>query len=64
MSGVGRARFPNLLAPLALPNTSHVLRNRAVMGSMHTGMEEGEGLMHDMSALAAFFRRRAEEALA
>jgi 2,4-dienoyl-CoA reductase (NADPH2) len=46
--------FPHLLAPLDLGFT--VLKNRVLMGSMHTGLEEGR----DLSKLAAYFRERAE----
>ena len=52
--------YPRLLAPLVLEGTGHTLRNRAVMGSMHTGLEEGEGMSHDMTELAEFFARRAQ----
>ena len=37
--------FPKLLSPLKLPNGA-MLANRAIMGSMHTGLEEGEGWGH------------------
>ncbi len=46
--------FPHLLAPLDLGFTS--LKNRVLMGSMHTGLEDGR----DLSKLAAYFRERAE----
>jgi 2,4-dienoyl-CoA reductase (NADPH2) len=46
--------YPHLLAPLDLGFTS--LQNRVLMGSMHTGLEEGR----DLSKLAAYFRERAE----
>jgi 2,4-dienoyl-CoA reductase (NADPH2) len=46
--------FPNLLAPLELGFTT--LRNRVVMGAMHTGLEESpQGLQR----LAAFYAERA-----
>ena len=45
--------YPNLLAPLDLGFTQ--LRNRILMGSMHTGLEDGK--QHDR--LAAYFRERA-----
>jgi 2,4-dienoyl-CoA reductase (NADPH2) len=48
------APYPHLLEPLDLGHT--VLRNRVLMGSMHTGLEEGR----DLSRLAAYFRERAE----
>ncbi len=46
--------YPHLLAPLDLGFTR--LKNRVLMGSMHTGLEEGR----DLSRLAAYFRERAE----
>ncbi|QCB47517.1 NADPH-dependent 2,4-dienoyl-CoA reductase [Hydrogenophaga sp. PAMC20947] len=46
--------YPHLLAPLDLGFTS--LKNRVLMGSMHTGLEEGR----DLTKLAAYFRERAE----
>ncbi|TAK74197.1 MAG: NADPH-dependent 2,4-dienoyl-CoA reductase [Aquabacterium sp.] len=45
--------YPNLLAPLDLGFTT--LRNRVLMGSMHTGLEDGR----DLSKLAAYFGERA-----
>jgi 2,4-dienoyl-CoA reductase (NADPH2) len=45
--------YPHLLAPLDLGFTT--LRNRVLMGSMHTGLEDGR----DLSKLAAYFRERA-----
>ncbi len=46
--------YPNLLQPLDLGFTT--LKNRVLMGSMHTGLEEGR----DLSRLAAYFAERAE----
>jgi 2,4-dienoyl-CoA reductase (NADPH2) len=46
--------YPHLFAPLNLGHTT--LKNRVLMGSMHTGLEEGR----DLSKLAAYFRERAE----
>ena len=46
--------YPHLLSPLNLGHTT--LKNRVLMGSMHTGLEEGR----DLSRLAAYFRDRAE----
>ena len=46
--------FPHLLAPLDLGFTT--LRNRTLMGSMHTGLEEMPNGFHRM---AAFFAERA-----
>jgi 2,4-dienoyl-CoA reductase (NADPH2) len=50
----GHPLYPHLLAPLDLGFTQ--LRNRVLMGSMHTGLEDGR----DLSRLAAYFRERAE----
>lgn len=48
--------YPYLFQPLALQHTT--LKNRVVMGSMHTGLEEmPEGFDH----LAAFYQERAAE---
>jgi len=46
--------YPHLLAPLDLGFTT--LNNRVLMGSMHTGLEDGR----DLRKLAAYFRERAE----
>ncbi|MBI5333569.1 MAG: NADPH-dependent 2,4-dienoyl-CoA reductase [Burkholderiales bacterium] len=46
--------YPHLLAPLDLGFTT--LKNRVLMGSMHTGLEDGR----DLSRLAAYFAERAE----
>ena len=45
--------YPNLLTPLDLGFTT--LKNRVLMGSMHTGLEDGN--KHDR--LAAYFAERA-----
>ncbi|MFO6421721.1 FAD-dependent oxidoreductase [Hylemonella sp. W303a] len=50
----GLGPYPHLLAPLDLGFTR--LKNRVLMGSMHTGLEDGR----DLSKLAAYFRERAE----
>ncbi|CAM9605608.1 unnamed protein product, partial [Discosporangium mesarthrocarpum] len=52
-------RYSNLLKPLDLGHT--VLKNRVLMGSMHTGLEEGGflGLGGGLTELAAFFAERA-----
>lgn len=47
--------YPHLLAPLDLGFTS--LRNRSLMGSMHTGLEEREG---GFERMAAYFAERAQ----
>ncbi|SDT34791.1 NADPH-dependent 2,4-dienoyl-CoA reductase [Actinoplanes derwentensis] len=46
--------YPHLLSPLALGHTT--LRNRVVMGSMHTKLEDR---LSDLPKLAAFFAERA-----
>ena len=47
--------YPHLLAPLALGFTT--LKNRVLMGSMHTGLED-IGNSHDR--MAAFYAARAK----
>ncbi|XYQ85742.1 FAD-dependent oxidoreductase [Pseudomonas syringae] len=49
------ARYPHLLAPLDLGFTT--LRNRSLMGSMHTGLEEKPG---GFERMAAYFAERAQ----
>ncbi len=46
--------YPHLLAPLDLGFTT--LRNRSLMGSMHTGLEEKPG---GFERMAAYFGERA-----
>jgi 2,4-dienoyl-CoA reductase (NADPH2) len=48
------APYPHLLAPLDLGFTT--LKNRVLMGSMHTGLEDGR---RHFPAMAAFFAERA-----
>jgi 2,4-dienoyl-CoA reductase (NADPH2) len=48
------SRYPNLLRPLDLGFTT--LRNRVLMGSMHTGLEDRAA---DLPRLAAYFAERA-----
>ena len=50
----GVALYPHLLAPLDLGFTT--IKNRVLMGSMHTGLEDGR----DLTRMAAYFRERAE----
>ena len=50
----GLALYPHLLAPLDLGFTQ--LKNRVLMGSMHTGLEDGR----DLTRLAAYLRERAQ----
>ncbi|MFT4672036.1 MAG: 2,4-dienoyl-CoA reductase (NADPH2), partial [Pseudohongiellaceae bacterium] len=47
-------KYPNLFAPLDLGFTQ--LKNRALMGSMHTGLEEAE---NGFTRLAEYFAERA-----
>jgi 2,4-dienoyl-CoA reductase (NADPH2) len=55
MSGdAGKREYPHLLAPLDLGFVT--LRNRVLMGSMHTGLEDRSG---DYPRLAAYFAERA-----
>ena len=54
MTPLPTSPFPHLLAPLDLGWV--VLRNRALMGSMHTGLEDRE---EDYPKLAAYFAERA-----
>jgi 2,4-dienoyl-CoA reductase (NADPH2) len=53
------SRYPTLLSPLDLGHT--VLRNRVVMGSMHTKLEDRH---RDLPKLAAFFAERARGGVA
>ncbi|MBB6628055.1 NADPH-dependent 2,4-dienoyl-CoA reductase [Nocardioides sp. KIGAM211] len=49
--------YPHLLSPITLGGPSGLrLRNRVVMGSMHTGLEDSA---RDLPALAAYFAERA-----
>ena len=50
----GSTQFPNLLRPLDLGFTT--LKNRVLMGSMHTGLEDKK---QDFPRLAAYFSERA-----
>lgn len=53
--------MPQALLGTPLPLHKHILRNRIIMGSMHTGFEEhAEGNEH----LAAFYQARAEGGVA
>ncbi|MCB9479805.1 MAG: NADPH-dependent 2,4-dienoyl-CoA reductase [Deltaproteobacteria bacterium] len=49
------SRYPHMLAPLDLGHTT--LRNRVLMGSMHTGLEEAQ---NGYDRQAAFFGERAK----
>jgi len=55
MENASNTHYPNLFQSLDLGFTQ--LRNRSVMGSMHTGLEEDHD---DLNRLAAFYRERAE----
>ncbi|MDZ4752226.1 MAG: FAD-dependent oxidoreductase [Flavobacteriales bacterium] len=48
-------KYPNLFQPLQLPNTT--VKNRIVMGSMHTGLEESKD---GFNRLATFYEERAK----
>eukprot|EP00040_Diaphanoeca_grandis_P024411 m.134082 g.134082 ORF g.134082 m.134082 type:complete len:723 (+) comp29719_c0_seq2:209-2377(+) len=50
--------FPKLFQPLQVGGTT--LINRAIMGSMHTGLEEGDGWGSNLTKMAGFFKERAE----
>jgi 2,4-dienoyl-CoA reductase (NADPH2) len=50
----GTPRYPHLLEPITIGDLT--LRNRAVMGSMHTGLEDN---FWDTPKLAAYFAERA-----
>ncbi|AXK72506.1 NADPH-dependent 2,4-dienoyl-CoA reductase [Lysobacter sp. TY2-98] len=55
MTAAPHPRFPHLFAPLDLGFVT--LRNRVLMGSMHTGLEDHA---RDFPKLAAYFAERAE----
>ncbi len=55
MNKASQTSYPNLLQPLDLGFTT--LRNRAVMGSMHTGLEEDH---KDFERLTTFYNERAD----
>ena len=50
-------KYPNLLKPLDLGFTK--LKNRVLMGSMHSGLEEGAYLPGGLKEMGAFFAERA-----
>ena len=50
----GHAQYPHLFSPLDLGHTQ--LRNRCIMGSMHTGLEEQPD---GFERMAAFYAERA-----
>lgn len=49
------SHYPHLFAPLSVGNA--ILKNRVIMGSMHTGLEEERG---GMQKLAKFYEERAK----
>ncbi len=51
---IGNDRYPHLFSPLDLGFTT--IKNRAIMGSMHTGLEEAE---NGFERMAAYFAERA-----
>ncbi len=51
---IGEQRYPHLFSPLDLGFT--MIKNRAIMGSMHTGLEEAE---NGFARMAAYFVERA-----
>jgi len=51
---IGKNKYPHLFSPLDLGFTT--LKNRVLMGSMHTGLEEREG---GFERMAAYFSERA-----
>ena len=54
-STIGEHRYPLMFSPLKLPFTT--LKNRIIMGSMHTGLEDVEG---GIDRMAVFFAERAK----
>ena len=54
------ATYPHLLAPLDLGFTT--LRNRVLMGSMHTGLEEAAGRLRAHGGVLRARARRAASA--
>jgi 2,4-dienoyl-CoA reductase (NADPH2) len=54
LASMGRMSYPHLLAPLDLGFTT--LKNRVLMGSMHTGLEDGR---KHFDRMAAYFAERA-----
>ena len=59
MSSLSHPVYPHLLAPLQVGHLR--LKNRVLMGSMHTGLEEHAG---GLSRLAAFYAERARGGVA
>eukprot|EP00124_Ichthyophonus_hoferi_P002559 Ihof_evm11s178 gene=Ihof_evmTU11s178 len=54
----GSQLYPNLLRPLNLGFTT--LKNRVIMGSMHTGLEEGTVFGPGLGHMARFYAERAK----
>lgn len=55
----GESQYPTMLSPLEVGGKT--FRNRVIMGSMHTGLEDK---LEDAPKLAEFFRERAEGGVA
>ncbi|KAJ1455248.1 hypothetical protein M885DRAFT_520550 [Pelagophyceae sp. CCMP2097] len=56
--GARHAKYPKLFEPLTL-RSGLVLRNRTLMGSMHTGLEEKKGPSGALDDMAQFYAERA-----
>ena len=56
-SSPAESKYPHLLEPLDLGHVK--LKNRVLMGSMHTGLEE-PGFMKGLDEMAAFYAERAK----
>lgn len=56
-AAVKAARYPHMMSKLTLKNGT-TLRNRVIMGSMHTGLEEAKG--GRLEKMAAFYAARAK----
>ena len=50
------SKYPHLLAPLDLGFT--VLKNRSLMGSMHSGLEEGGLFAPSLTKMAVYLAER------
>lgn len=55
---MSKQQFPHLLKPLVLNGGAVTLRNRVLMGSMHTGLEEPGVLHRPLDRMAAYFGER------
>lgn len=55
--------YPKMLSPLVLNGGLTTLKNRVLMGSMHSGLEAGSGFLGgevDLTKMGKFFARRAK----